>query len=187
MVTSLCNKLPKDEVGRGERDCLLLLLHSAGCALESGCLRLIGRREWLCVQVEAAVRHALHEAARRSEGSLHRSTRASGNMHGDDSSVHSSGSAGDSVRDGMSFRQVGASRFSSVHCNGLVIYSCAGLLAGSSQAGCRVDLMCSSFLSSPPQFVRMLRAGSADCLYNYDDRHGSLGSSGSLGSLAQAR
>ncbi|EFN52073.1 hypothetical protein CHLNCDRAFT_32668 [Chlorella variabilis] len=103
MVTSLCNKLPKDEV-------------------------------------EAAVRHALHEAARRSEGSLHRSTRASGNMHGDDSSVHSSGSAGDSVRDGMSFRQ----------------------------------------------FVRMLRAGSADCLYNYDDRHGSLGSSGSLGSLAQA-
>jgi len=53
-------------------------------------------------EVEAAVRHALQEAARRSEGSLHRRTAGEA---GD--SVHSNGSAGDSVRDGMSFRQVG--------------------------------------------------------------------------------
>jgi hypothetical protein len=86
------------------------------------------------VQVEAAVRHALQEAARRSEGSLHRGGAAG------EGSVHSTGSGGDSVRDGMSFRQ----------------------------------------------FVRMLRAGSADCLELYDDRHGSHGSSGSLGALAQA-
>lgn len=52
------------------------------------------------VQVEVAVRHALQEAARRSEGSMHRRSEA-----GD--SVHSNGSGGDSVRDGMSFRQVG--------------------------------------------------------------------------------
>jgi hypothetical protein len=53
------------------------------------------------VQVEAAVRHALQEAARRSEGSLHRGGAAG------EGSVHSTGSGGDSVRDGMSFRQVG--------------------------------------------------------------------------------
>ncbi|PSC73235.1 Pkinase-domain-containing [Micractinium conductrix] len=84
-------------------------------------------------EVEAAVRHALQEAARRSEGSLHR---RNGHEAGD--SVHSNGSAGDSVRDGMSFRQ----------------------------------------------FVRMLRAGSTDCLDLYDDRHGSYGSYGSHGSLS---
>lgn len=38
-----------------------------------------------------------------------------------------------------------------------------------------------------PQFLRMLRAGSTDCLELYDDRHGSYGSCGSLGSLGQAR
>ena len=59
----------------------------------------------LALQVEAAVRHALQEAARRSEGSFHR---GSGNVVGAaGDSVHSNGSAGDSVRDGMSFRQVG--------------------------------------------------------------------------------
>lgn len=84
-------------------------------------------------EVEVAVRHALQEAARRSEGSMHRRSEA-----GD--SVHSNGSGGDSVRDGMSFRQ----------------------------------------------FLRMLRAGSTDCLELYDDRHGSYGSCGSLGSLGQA-
>lgn len=51
-------------------------------------------------EVEAAVRHALQEAARRSEGSLRGRTDAA------DASMHSNGSADASVRDGMTFRQV---------------------------------------------------------------------------------
>jgi hypothetical protein len=60
------------------------------------------------LQVEAAVRHALHEAARRSEGSRHRGATgaAAALASGGEGSVHSTGSGGDSVRDGMSFRQV---------------------------------------------------------------------------------
>jgi hypothetical protein len=38
--------------------------------------------------------------------------------------------------------------------------------------------------SCAPQFLRMLRAGSADSLDVYDDRYGSNGSYGSLGSLS---
>lgn len=57
-------------------------------------------------EVEVAVRHALQEAARRSEGSL-RGPRSEvdGATHADDTQ-HSVGSAEASVRDGMTFRQV---------------------------------------------------------------------------------
>lgn len=54
-------------------------------------------------EVDSAVRHALQEAARRSEGSLRGRSDALA-----DASVHSNGSADASVRDGMSFRQVRA-------------------------------------------------------------------------------
>lgn len=61
-------------------------------------------------EVDSAVRHALQEAARRSEGSFHRrpavhATHAAHVAHEAGDSMHSNGSGGDSVRDGMSFRQ----------------------------------------------------------------------------------
>lgn len=57
-------------------------------------------------EVDIAVRHALQEAARRSEGSFRGRSDVAGaaaTAAEQDSSVHS---ANDSVRDGMTFRQV---------------------------------------------------------------------------------
>lgn len=57
-------------------------------------------------EVDIAVRHALQEAARRSEGSFRGRSDVAGAAAAaaeQDSSVHS---ANDSVRDGMTFRQV---------------------------------------------------------------------------------
>lgn len=53
-------------------------------------------------EVDVAVRHALQEAARRSEGSFRGRTDVAHTLGPEDSSL----SANDSVRDGMTFRQV---------------------------------------------------------------------------------
>jgi hypothetical protein len=162
----------------------------------------------LALQVEAAVRHALQEAARRSEGSFHRGSGNAVGAAGD--SMHSNGSAGDSVRDGMSFRQACAV-LSFVWCfvNSLACWDCVLTLHCCPLCCARFALHlllphmnCFALLVShsrlhpcpccllpppPPQFVRMLRAGSTDCLDLYDDRQGSsLGSPGSLGQLRYA-
>lgn len=154
------------------------------------------------------MRHALQEAARRSEGSQHRRSEA-----GD--SVHSNGSGGDSVRDGMSFRQVRPRHARPGEFKGVHHPSGRDLQGGAAGdahasfarkavqrretaapalrclATCALSGVLTRTRNPPalpaPQFLRMLRAGSTDCLELYDDRHGSYGSYGSLGSLGQAR